>query len=78
MRDYIRSEAAFRDRTFSFPALRRWIRNWKSRRYLRHLERFDDYLLADIGLTRDDLRYGQSLPWDVDPVSELTRIRRHK
>ena len=75
MRDYMLNEANFRDRTFSFPRLRRALRNWLSRRYLRKLEQFDDYLLSDIGLTRDDLRHGQSLPHDMDPFAEIMRVR---
>lgn len=75
MRDYILHEAAFRDRAFAFPLLQRLVRNWLSRRYLRKLEEFDDYILSDIGLTRADLRHGQSLPHDVDPIAELTRFR---
>jgi uncharacterized protein YjiS (DUF1127 family) len=75
MRDYILSEAAFRDRAFVFPLLQRMVRNWLSRRYLRKLEEFDDYILSDIGLTRADLRHGQGLPRDVDPITELLRFR---
>jgi len=75
MRDYILNEAAFRDRAFAFPRLQRFVRNWFARRYLRKLEQFDDYMLSDIGLTRADLRHGQSLPHDVDPIAELSRHR---
>jgi len=75
MRDYIRHEAIFRDRTFAFPRLQRILRNWFTRRYLRKLEQFDDYILSDIGFTRGDLRYGQGLPYDVDPITELMRFR---
>ena len=75
MRDYIRHEAIFRDGAFAFPMLQRILRNWFTRRYLRKLEQFDDYILSDIGLTRDDLRHGQSLPHDVDPIAELMRFR---
>ena len=78
MRDYIVEQANFRSRTYAFSWLRRVIRNWLSRRYLRKLEQFDDYLLSDIGLTRDDLRYGQSLPHDVDPIAELTQQRQRR
>ncbi len=78
MRDYIRNEATFRDGAFAFPLLQRMFRNWLSRRYLRKLEEFDDYILSDIGLTRADLRHGQSLPHDMDPIAELMQFRdRH-
>ena len=75
MREYVRSCAASRDRAFAFPWLRRMISNWHARKHLRRLEDFDDHMLADIGLTRDDLRLGRSLPWDVDPMAEIIRRR---
>lgn len=78
MRDYILNEATFRDQAFAFPWLRRVVRNWFSRRFLRNLEQFDDYILSDIGLTRGDLRYGQSLPYDVDPIAELMQFRERR
>lgn len=75
MRDYIRHEATFRDSTFAFPKLRRVMRNWFVKRQLRKLSALDDYLLNDIGLTRDDLRYGLKLPYDIDPILEISAIR---
>ncbi len=75
MRDYIRSEASFRDSAFAFPALRRVVRNWIVRRQLLKLEKLDDYLLNDIGLSRDDIRWGLALPRDVDAVSALEDVR---
>lgn len=75
MRDYIKMQAEFRDRAFAFPKLRRMVQNWLARRQLRGLMSLDDYLLNDIGLTRDDLRFGLKLPHDVDPIAELVRVR---
>lgn len=75
MRDYIQMQAEFRDKTFAFPKLRRMVQNWLARRQLRDLMSVDDYLLNDIGLTRDDLRFGLKLPHDVDPIAELVRVR---
>ncbi|MFT3989354.1 DUF1127 domain-containing protein [Aestuariivirga sp.] len=78
MRDYVFNEARIRSSTFAFPWLNRVVKNWIARRYLRKLEQFDDYMLNDIGLTRDDLYYGQSLPFDVDPIGELERTRNQR
>ena len=75
MRDFVLHQAEFRDRTFSFPRLRRILRSWLAKRQLRKLSGLDDYLLNDIGLTRDDLRHGLKLPYDVDPITEMTAIR---
>lgn len=75
MRDYILHQAKFRDRAYAFPKLRRIIRSWFAKRQLRRLERLDDYILHDIGLTRDDLRHGLKLPYDVDPIAEVMAYR---
>lgn len=40
------------------PAL--WLARWRERRYLGEL---DDYVLRDIGLTRDDVRVETARPW---------------
>ena len=48
----------------------------KHRRELAHLADLDDRMLADIGLTRTDLRDACSEPLWRDPTSMLTRSRR--
>lgn len=58
--------------------LRQVVRSWQAKRKLRRLETLDDYMLGDIGLTRDDLYYGQSLPSQVDPIAELVRVREQR
>ncbi len=75
MRDYILHQASSRETTFTFPKLRRMVRSWIAKRSLRRLEQLDDYMLNDIGLTRDDLRLAQRLPYDVDPIDEMARLR---
>ena len=78
MRDYILHEAHSRDSTFAFPKLRRMLRGFFAKRQLRRLAALDDYLLNDIGLTRDDLRHGLRLPYDVDPAQALAAIRQER
>ena len=78
MRDYILHLAHHRDSTFAFPKLRRLLRSWQAKRQLRNLQTLDDYILNDIGLTRDDLRFGLLLPYDVDPIDELLRVREQR
>lgn len=78
MRDYIFHQAFSRDSVFVFPKLRRLIRSWLAKRNLRRLEQLDDYLLKDIGLSRDDVRYALHLPHDVDPIEEMSRIREQR
>jgi uncharacterized protein YjiS (DUF1127 family) len=75
MRDYTFHQARFRDSTFAFPALRRMLRNWLTRRQLHKLQHLDDYLLNDIGLSRDDLHWGLSLPSDCDITLAMAERR---
>jgi uncharacterized protein YjiS (DUF1127 family) len=75
MRDYVLHQAEFHDSTFAFPRLRRLLRSWLAKQQLRQLARLDDYMLHDIGLTRDELRHGLKLPYDVDPVAALVQSR---
>ena len=78
MRDFIFHQAQVRDSAFVFPKLRRLIRSWLARRNLKRLEQLDDYLLNDIGLTRDDIRYALSRPYDVDCIDEMARVREQR
>jgi len=78
MRNYTLFQATLRDRAFAFPKLRRIVRSWLAKRQLRRLELLDDFILHDIGLTRDDLRHGLKLPYDVDPIAELMTYRERR
>ena len=75
MRDYILEQARARDSVYAFPLLRRLVRSWLAKRRLRRLENLDDYMLNDIGLTRGDLSHIMRLPYDVDPLDEMIRLR---
>ena len=75
MRDYIFHQAHSRDRTFAFPKLRRLVRSWLAKKKLRRLEQLDDYMLNDIGMSRGDLRHALRLPYDIDPITEMERLR---
>jgi uncharacterized protein YjiS (DUF1127 family) len=47
-----------------------------NRRFARKLEELSDHELSDIGLTRDDVRRGFSVPFTADPTVELARRAR--
>jgi len=47
-----------------------------NRRVAGRLEHLSDHELSDIGLTRDDLRFGKSMPFNADPTAELSRRAR--
>lgn len=44
---------------------------WKRRKQIATLVDFDDHMLADIGLTRRDVREALDLPFSHDPGREL-------
>ena len=52
------------------------VRALLNRRVAGRLEYLSDHELSDIGLTRDDLRFGKSMPFNADPTTELARRAR--
>ncbi len=48
---------------------------WRARSSLHQLQQLDDRVLADIGITRDDLTWADYLPTSRNPISELARCR---
>jgi uncharacterized protein YjiS (DUF1127 family) len=53
--------------------LRTAFRSWRRRRQLVKLNDLDDHLLADMGVTREDVRWALDLPFTHDPGIELQR-----
>ena len=49
------------------------FRSWNARRHLKTLSEYDDHMLADIGVTREDVRWSLDLPFAYDPGIELQR-----
>ncbi len=49
---------------------------WRNRRETRALLYMNDHQLADIGLSRDDVRHALRQPLTRDPSHELARARR--
>lgn len=52
------------------------LRAVSNRLAVQRLDEMPDHHLADIGLTRADLRFSQRLPLDHDPSVELARRAR--
>ena len=76
----------FAARSESFPAggiaglvhdVHTVLRAWNNRRKLAKLDDLDDHLLADLGITRNDLHWALHLPFAVDPAIELQRRSLH-
>ena len=50
---------------------RRLVRNWKAKRRIVALGNFDDYMLTDIGITRDEVQWAAGLPLTVNAAVAL-------
>jgi len=59
---------------------RRLLRNWKAKRRIVALVDFDDYMLRDIGFTRDEVQWAAGLPLTVnaDVALEERAFRRRR
>ena len=71
MRDYALETASSFGEAGHGSFVARLLRNWTARRAVSRLEAYDDYMLRDIGVTRDDLRWAASLPLTVNPAVAL-------
>jgi uncharacterized protein YjiS (DUF1127 family) len=60
--------------------LRQRLENWLARRAIANLDRFGDYLLRDIGVTREDMRWARDLPLsqDADIALEARCAEKHQ
>ncbi len=54
------------------------IRAWNNRRQFRRLHDMSDWELADIGLSRDDLRDAWKRRVDTDPLRYLSALARSR
>lgn len=66
MRDYVLSRAHGAEATGSGSMFGQLIRNWQARRAVARMDRLDDHMLRDIGITREDLRWAAGLPLTVN------------
>ncbi len=66
MRNYVMMQAEQRMAYGRLTKLMRIWHNWKNRKDLRRLLAMDDYMLRDVGLTRDELQRFARLPLTVD------------
>lgn len=81
MRDYALETASRFGEAGHGSFLARIIRNWTARRAVARLEAYDDYMLSDIGVTRDDLRWAANLPLTENAALALedrSIQRRHR
>jgi uncharacterized protein YjiS (DUF1127 family) len=76
MRDYVLTQSQSRQGFGCLTVVARMVRNWKHHRDLEKLLKLDDYLLRDMGLTRDVVLHLTSLPLTVDVDWERERVLR--
>lgn len=79
MRDYVLNRAIFEGRIGNRSLLSRLFHNWKARRAVSQLAGFDDYMLADIGISRADVDWAIKLPLTTDATGALesrSRLRQ--
>ena len=80
MRDYVLNQAMSQGEYGIVSLLRRVSRNWKAKRRIAALSNFDDYMLRDIGVTRDEIQWAAGLPLTVNAalaLEERAFRRRH-
>lgn len=81
MRDYVMNRAISLEEGQGFSIARRLWRNWTARKRVASLGRFDDYMLQDIGVTRDEVEWAAGLPLTVNAalaLEEKAFSRRHR
>lgn len=78
MRDYALNRARSAEATGAFPLLRQAIANWRARRAVARLDRLDDFLLRDIGVTRSEVRWAAELPLTRNATLALEERARHR
>lgn len=76
MRDYVLTQSQSRQAYGVLTVVARVVRNWKHHRELEKLLKLDDYLLRDMGLTRDVVKHLARLPLTVDVDWERERVLR--
>ena len=76
MRDYVLTQSQSRQAYGRLTVVARVVRNWKHHCDLEKLLKLDDYLLRDMGLTRDVIVHLAGLPLTVDVDWERERVLR--
>lgn len=76
MRGYVLWEAQSRQAYGRFTVVLRVLRNWQDRKDLKRLLAMDDYMLKDMGLTREVLLQLSRLPLTADVMWERERLGR--
>jgi len=71
MRDYTLTRALSLGEAGGGSPITRLFRNWLARRSVAKLQNFDDYILRDIGVAREDIAWAAGLPLTVNAALGL-------
>ena len=80
MRDYALNRAISLEEGNGFSLISRVWRNWQARKRVVSLSSYDDYMLKDIGVTREEIQWAAGLPLTVNAalaLEERAFRRRH-
>ncbi len=78
MRDYALHQAEFSSAAGQSGIISRIWRNWQARRAVASLDRLDDFLLHDIGITRADIASAAAAPLSENAALVLEDISRSR
>lgn len=71
MRDYVLTRAISLGDAGTGLSIARRFRNWLARRSVGRLEAYDDHMLRDIGVAREDIAWAAGLPLTVNAALAL-------
>ncbi len=71
MRDYTLTRALSIGEAGKRSLITRLFRNWLARRSVARLQAYDDYILRDIGVAREDIAWAAGLPLTVNAALGL-------
>ena len=80
MRDYALNRAISQEEGNGFSLIHRVWRNWQARKRVVNLSSYDDHMLRDIGVTRDEVQWAAGLPLTINAALSLEERafrRRH-
>lgn len=76
MRNYAIHQAEVSGSLPGTGILARYYRNWKARRAVAKLDHLDDFLLRDIGVSREDIFIASQLPLTLNAALALDEASR--
>jgi uncharacterized protein YjiS (DUF1127 family) len=78
MRDYTLTRALSLGEIGGGSSISRLFHNWLTRRSIARLQTFDDYLLRDIGVAREDIAWAAGLPLTTNAALGLEERSRRR